>query len=439
MPAKRSALLLPVLLMVPGLSACVGDTDPADKISSYSARLNAHGRTNDGPAKWWWEYSTVKANLGTASDKEVCGSLKPVGVAPDARCGPASVSTDVPLSFTLTELTADTTYYFRACGQDTNKSSPSCGNTLSFKTKPVSNGYTIATSAVSPGSGNGQSNSLAGVATDYAGNVYLADSANNRVQKLRPDLTFERKWGSLGSTDGKFNKPVGIDVDGTGNVYVADQGNARIQKFDSSGGFLKSWPTRHLDSGYTLDGVAVDDATGRVYTSSRCCNAGVGEDLVVERFTTSGEFVTSWDVPNSYIDFMPTYITVRPGSGPAVSTTVGGGSPPFFPTKVTYYTPTGGLVGSTGGDFDQPFTGVAYDVFSLFVGVSHRPGSSFVDTGFDKYYGLATPSLFRAGKMSRLGTWMPTASGTSISSRQAPGGPGSSSTSRSSGHGPAAR
>ena len=39
------------------------------------------------------------------------------------------------------------------------------------------------------------------------------------------------QWGSSGSGNGQFNAPDGVAVDGSGNVYVADTGNDRIQKF----------------------------------------------------------------------------------------------------------------------------------------------------------------------------------------------------------------
>ena len=41
-----------------------------------------------------------------------------------------------------------------------------------------------------------------------------------------------------GSGDGQFFYPFGIAVDMTGNVYVADSHNNRIQKFDADGTFL---------------------------------------------------------------------------------------------------------------------------------------------------------------------------------------------------------
>ena len=51
-----------------------------------------------------------------------------------------------------------------------------------------------------------------------------------RVQKFGADGTFVTKWGSLGNGDGQFWVPRGVAVDSSGNVYVADSDNDRIQE-----------------------------------------------------------------------------------------------------------------------------------------------------------------------------------------------------------------
>jgi hypothetical protein len=71
------------------------------------------------------------------------------------------------------------------------------------------------------------------VATDAAGNVYVADFYN-RIQKFAGDGTFLTKWGSLGTADGQFDRPFGLATDADGSVYVTDLGNVRIQKFAPS-------------------------------------------------------------------------------------------------------------------------------------------------------------------------------------------------------------
>ncbi|HEX9440388.1 MAG TPA: NHL repeat-containing protein, partial [Roseiflexaceae bacterium] len=94
-----------------------------------------------------------------------------------------------------------------------------------------------------PGQEPGQLDQPRGIAVDRQGNVYVADTGNNRIQVYGPDGAPLRTIGSPGGGDGQFNEPRGIAVDRQGNVYVTDTWNARVQKFDSSGKFLKSWGT----------------------------------------------------------------------------------------------------------------------------------------------------------------------------------------------------
>ena len=86
------------------------------------------------------------------------------------------------------------------------------------------------------GSAEGQFVSPYGIAV--AGYVYVADSANNRIQRFTTDGIYVSKWGNGGTGDGQFQTPTGIDVDSAGNVYVVDSNNNRIQKFTSDGSFV---------------------------------------------------------------------------------------------------------------------------------------------------------------------------------------------------------
>jgi DNA-binding beta-propeller fold protein YncE len=87
----------------------------------------------------------------------------------------------------------------------------------------------------------GQLQAPKGVAVDAAGNIYVADSYNHRIQMFDPNGNPIRQWGSQGSAPGQFNEPWGVGVAPDGNIYVADTWNHRIQVFDPEGNFLTMW------------------------------------------------------------------------------------------------------------------------------------------------------------------------------------------------------
>jgi hypothetical protein len=73
------------------------------------------------------------------------------------------------------------------------------------------------------------------------GDVYVADTGNDRVQVFDAEGTFLRWIGESGANIGQFNEPVGLAVGDAGELYVADAWNARIQVFDAAGQFVRSW------------------------------------------------------------------------------------------------------------------------------------------------------------------------------------------------------
>ncbi len=120
-----------------------------------------------------------------------------------------------------------------------------------------------------------------GMVVDAAGNLYIADTLNNRIRKVTPSgiiTTFAGGGGSLGegpATSAGLANPVGLAVDGAGNVYIADTGNSRIRKVNSAG--IITTVTGNGDEAFAGDGgpaagapvnlprgVAVDGA-GNIY------------------------------------------------------------------------------------------------------------------------------------------------------------------------------
>src|SRR5690606_658690 len=61
--------------------------------------------------------------------------------------------------------------------------------------------------------------------------LLVTDTDHHRIAAFNTTGTFIKHWGSLGSGNGQFNFPQGIAFDSAGNVYVADTFNHRIQVF----------------------------------------------------------------------------------------------------------------------------------------------------------------------------------------------------------------
>lgn len=123
-----------------------------------------------------------------------------------------------------------------------------------------------------------------GVAVDKSGNIYVADTINNRIEKFDPIGKFILKFGSYGIDNGQFHGPYSVAVDKSGFVYVVDIGNARIEKFDSTGNFILQFGTRGQGKG-ELDGIEriVVDNSGYLYVTSTYQG--------VQKFDDHGNFV----------------------------------------------------------------------------------------------------------------------------------------------------
>lgn len=77
-----------------------------------------------------------------------------------------------------------------------------------------------------------------GIAADSSGNIYVADTGNNRMRKYNSSLVHQLNWGNAGTGEGQFNAPKGVAVDSADRIYVCDSGNNRIQVFSNTGTYL---------------------------------------------------------------------------------------------------------------------------------------------------------------------------------------------------------
>ena len=86
------------------------------------------------------------------------------------------------------------------------------------------------------GTGPGNFGEPRGLASDPAGNLYVADTKNHRIQVFDAAGRPLRAFGSQGQGDGQLNEPCGVAVDPqSGDVWVADTWNARIAHFSADG------------------------------------------------------------------------------------------------------------------------------------------------------------------------------------------------------------
>lgn len=69
----------------------------------------------------------------------------------------------------------------------------------------------------------------ADIAVDDAGNVYVLDSGNHRIQKFDPQGKFLDSFGRQGQGPGEFQHPQSLDIDAEGFMYVSDSGNQKLQ------------------------------------------------------------------------------------------------------------------------------------------------------------------------------------------------------------------
>jgi NHL repeat len=129
-----------------------------------------------------------------------------------------------------------------------------------------------------------------GVGLDSAGNIYIADTYNNRIRKVTVAtgiITTVAGDGTEGfsgdggpATSAEIAVPLGVSVDSAGNLYIGDYGNDRARKVTASTGIISTLAGTGTP-GYNGDGIVATgaelyfphtvtvDSAGNVYIGDR--------------------------------------------------------------------------------------------------------------------------------------------------------------------------
>ena len=164
----------------------------------------------------------------------------------------------------------------------------------------------------SPGGGAGQfANGVSGIAAAANGDLYVADSGNQRISQFAANGDFIRSWGFgvrtganafetcdigtgcqtgiAGNGAGQLQGPNGIVVTG-GDIYVAEVNNHRVSKFTTSGGL--GTPANFGMSGSGPGQLFGPRGVG-ILPGGNLVIGDNGNNRISE-FTSSGTFVQAW-------------------------------------------------------------------------------------------------------------------------------------------------
>jgi sugar lactone lactonase YvrE len=105
------------------------------------------------------------------------------------------------------------------------------------------------------------------VVMDAAGNIYVLDTGNTRIQKFGPEGKYLATIGRKGQGPGEFIMPDGLDIDRNGNLVVSDTAQSRIHVIFGGGKDTQSLVLRD-ERIYGVRALGSGDYAGRATTYS---------------------------------------------------------------------------------------------------------------------------------------------------------------------------
>ncbi len=124
-----------------------------------------------------------------------------------------------------------------------------------------------------------------GVVGGSAGRVWIADTGNSRVDEFSSTGEYINAFGTEGSAEGQFKKPQGIAVDSKGDIWVADTGNDRVEELSSTGTFIRAFGEEGTGTGQFIEPTALAiDSSGNVWVADTA-------NKRVEEFSSTGTYL----------------------------------------------------------------------------------------------------------------------------------------------------
>ncbi len=137
----------------------------------------------------------------------------------------------------------------------------------------------------------GISGTIAAIAIDSKNNVFVAlsDFYHQLIQKYNSSGDFITQWGGRGSGNGQFYSPNGLAVDSNDSVYVVESN--RIQKFSNIGTYIAQWGTAGSGNGqFDSASTITFDSNGNIYV----VDTG---NYRIQKFSSSGDYIAQWETP----------------------------------------------------------------------------------------------------------------------------------------------
>lgn len=279
-----------------------------------------------------------------------------------------------------------------------------------------------------------------GLTTDSNGNIYVADSENNKIRKISPAgvVTTLAGSGLIGSIDGtgisaSFYTPYGVVVDSSGTTYVAEYNGSKIRKITSSGvvstlagnGTFLFAGTDGIGTAASFSspsGIAID-SNGVLYVTDyyrskirRVTSTGVvttlagsGVDGNADGTGSSASFDSPYGIAvdsngNSYVADSRNNKIRKISQGGIVTTFAGSGIPgstDAVGTAASFYFPTGIVIDSSGNLYVADYANNKIrkispgGVVTTFVGsgISGSTDGTGTAASFNKPFGLAIDSF----------------------------------------------